>query len=366
MAKAPSKSLSSMLSIGSVTELYKHRQSQLFRELELLLELTPSTFSSPLLALPAEIRTQIFKYVLPAHPDADSDADARPELHTCLWGADMVNGEPWRHDVFGYHHGVPKAARLHPSLLLINKQIRAELLQVYFRRSKLTLHAELRNTRTNNDVFDFSPHILLLPLLPHVTHVRFYVEWNYTFTKHAGKSALLDDQVRMTANLLQAMDTLLAPMQAVESIELSVLFFWKYRSGKMYSLAMQDLFDLEDIMKRFAEARWLRVLHRRHHTNNNNTINNPYTHPDHDAHHHPVLTINDLDLDSDTDSAAGVGYKLSSENKALEQSGGMDVFVAPDLEHAMRYRRQSTVDYYGNYAVSDPLPEPGYRHGAMI
>jgi hypothetical protein len=384
MAKvqSSSKTLSSMLSIGSATELYKHRQSQLFRELELLLELTPSTFSSPLLALPAEIRAHIFRYVLPDQPslpdqppDADAAAAARPELHTCLWGADMVNGEPWRHDVFGYHHGVPKALRLHPSLLLINKQIRAELLQVYFRRSKLTLHAELRNTRTNNDVFDFSPHILLLPLLPHVTHVRFYVEWNYTFTKHAGKSALLDDQVRMTANLLQAMDTLLAPMQAVESIELSVLFFWKYRSGKMYSLAMQDLFELEDIMKRFAEARWLRVLHRRHHTNNtnNNTHtntnhgNDPYSHLDSNTYqHHPVLTINDLDLDSDTDSPAGVGYKLSSENKALEQSGGMEVFVAPDLEYAMRYRRQSTVDYYGNYAVSDPLPEPGYRHGAMI
>jgi hypothetical protein len=357
MAKAQSKNLSTAgLSIGSVNELYKHRQSQLFRELELLLELTPSTFSSPLLALPSEIRSQIFKHVLPA-PTA-----TRPELHTCLWGADMVHGEPWRHDVFGYHARVPLSARLHPSLQLINKQIRAELLQAYFQRAKLTLHAELRNTRTNNDDFSFSPHIAQLPLLPHVTHVRFYVEWNYTFTKHAGKSALLDDQVRMTASLLQAMDTLLAPMHAVESIELSVLFFWKYRSGKMYSMAMQDLFDLEDIMKRFAEGRWLRVLHRRRRAEAAKAAPGASS----TVPPHGILTVNDLDDDVDFDDPAGVGYKLSSENKALEQSGGMEVFVAPDLEHAMRYRRQSTVDYYGNYAVSDPLPEPGYRQGAMI
>jgi hypothetical protein len=320
----------SVASTASLDELYTHRQSQLFRDLEVLLELTPSTFSSNLLALPREIRDQIFDYVMPER------TGRRPELHTCLWGADMANGEPWRHDIFGYGTSVAKECRLHPKLLLINKQIRGELLQNFFRRSKLTLHAELRNTRLNNGHFEFSPHILQLPMLEHVTHIRFYVEWNYTITNSTVKEVRLLDQVRMTDDLLEAMDKIITPLQAVETIELSVLFFWKLRSGKMYSLSMQDLFDLEDTFKRYAEQRWLMILRK------NNAM---------------LLSPN---------PSAGVGYKLSSEDKGTEQSGGMEIFVSQDLEEAMRYRRQSSVDFYGHYGISDPLPQPCYRHGVMI
>ena len=73
------------------------RQSLLLRELEMLLDLNPRELSSPLLALPREIRDRIFEFVL-----LDTlSGNKRPELHTCLWGADMI-WEPWRHDVFGY------------------------------------------------------------------------------------------------------------------------------------------------------------------------------------------------------------------------------------------------------------------------
>ena len=303
----------------------------LFRELEILLELTPSTFSSPLLALPREIRDRILNYVLP-----DTTGD-RPELHTCLWGAEMSNGEPWRHDIFGYSTTVPKPLRLHPKVLLINKQNREELLQNYFRRSKLTLHAELRNTRTNNDHFEFSQHILQLSMLKHVTHIRFYVEWNYTTLKNGGRDRMLKDQVRMTSNLLSSMDKIITPLQSVETIELSVLFFWKFRSGKMYSLSMQDLFDLEDVFKRYAEARWLNLLG------------------------------GSVTRRLDRDGAAGVGYKASTERKGTEQSGGMEVCVSRDLENAMvGERRKSSVDFYGNYEIGEELPAPAYRVGAMI
>jgi hypothetical protein len=303
----------------------------LFRELEILLELTPSTFSSPLLALPREIRDQILHHVLP------ETTDTRPQLHTCLWGAEMSNGEPWRHDIFGYGTSVPKTLRLHPKLLLINKQIREELLQNYFRLSKLTLHAELRNNRTNNDHFEFSQHILQLPMLKHVTHIRFYVEWNYTTLKNGGRDRMLKDQVRMISNFLSSMDRIIAPLDGVETIELSVLFFWKFRSGKMYSLSMQDLFDLEDVFKRYAEARWLNLLG------------------------------GSVTRRLDRDGAAGVGYKASTERKETEQSGGMEICVSQDLENAMMgERRQSSVDFYGNYEIGDELPAPGYRIGAMI
>jgi len=142
--------------------------------------------------------------------------------------------------------------------------------------------------------------------------------------------------VRMTDDLLKAMDMIIAPLQAIETIELSVLFFWKRRSGKMYSLSMQDLFDLEDVFKRYAEQRWLLILRK-----NKATVMSP-------------------------NPSAGVGYKLSSEKKGTAQSGGMEVFVSQDLEEAMKSRRKSNVDFYGNFGISDPLPQPCYRHGVMI
>jgi hypothetical protein len=312
----------SFASTGSFDDLYISRQSQLFRDLELLLELTPRTFSSRFLGLPRELRDHIFEYVLP------EVQGARPELHTCLWGADMRDGELWRHDIYGYGTSVANSSRLQPDLLLINKQIQDEVLQNYFRRSKLTLHAELRNTSPNTDQFEYSPHICQLPMLKHVTHIRFYVEWNYAIRKHDRKEQLLKDQVRMTNNLLTAMDAMIAPLQAIETIELSVLFFWKYRSGKVYSLLMQDLFDLEDVFKRYAEQRWLLILRK-----NKSAAMSP-------------------------NPSAGVGYKLSSSKKGAEQSGGMEIFASQDLEDAMQHRRHSSVDFYGNYGISDPLPHP--------
>jgi len=169
-------------------------------------------------------------------------------------------------------------------------------------------------------------------MLKYVTHVRFYIEWNYFITKNEQMA----DQVRMTNDLMQTMDKLLAPLQAVENIELSVLFFWKFRSGKSYNLSMLDLFDLEDVFKRHAEKRWLLILR----TNKSIVVSpNP---------------------------SAGVGYKLSTERNGTEQSGGMEIFVSQDLEDAMQSRRKSNIDFYGNYGISDPLPQPSYRHGAMI
>ncbi|KAL6709588.1 hypothetical protein ACN47E_001523 [Coniothyrium glycines] len=320
----------SIASNGSFDELYVSRQSQLFRDLEVLLELNPSTFSSSFLALPRDIRDQVYNHFLP------ENTNTRPELHTCLWGADMVNGEPWRHDIFGYSAAVANVDRLQPNLLLINKQIREEVLQSYFRRSKITLHAELRNTRADNDHFAYSPHILRLPMLQSITHIRFYVEWNCTTSPHFVKERRVKDQVRMTDDLLNAMDKIIAPLQAVKTIELSILFFWKYRSGKMYSMSMQDLFDLEDVFKSYAEQRWLTLLR---------------------ANKSTVASLS---------PSAGVGYKVTTERKGTEQSGGMEIFVSQDLEDAMRYRRKSNVDFYGHFEISDPLPQPSYRHGAMI
>ncbi|KAF2129796.1 hypothetical protein P153DRAFT_356480 [Dothidotthia symphoricarpi CBS 119687] len=327
---ADRKTKVSSLTNNALDDRYKRRQSQLFRELEVLLDLTPSTLSSNLLALPRELRDQIFHHALP--PPTPN----RPELLTCLWGADMSPQDPWRHDVFGYSPSVPKPARLPPNLLLINRQIRDEVLQIYFRRSKLTLHAELRNTRRTPTSFDYTPHILKLPMLAHISHVRLYVEWNYTAVKKDAKPARLADQAHMTHALLRSMDDILGPLRAVQTIELSVLFFWKYRSGKLYSLSMLDLFDLEDVLKQHAEQRWLACLR----TTANKTAG--------------------------TEMAPAVGYKLSSEIQGAEQSGGMEIFVSRNLEDAMLGRRKSNVDFYGNYKISDPLPEPKYRVGGMI
>ncbi|KAL1602612.1 hypothetical protein SLS60_006028 [Paraconiothyrium brasiliense] len=316
----------SVMSNGS-EDFSVQRQSMLLRELEMLLDLNPRELSSSLLALPRELRDRIFDFALP-----DITNNHRPELHTCLWGADMVH-EPWRHDIFGYGYGVPKKHRLHPNLQMINRQLRGEVLQSYFRRSKLTLHAELRNSRINNGHFEYSPHILQLPMLKFVTHVRFYVEWNYTVLS---KNDRIEDQIRIAKDLMKTMDTLLTSLEAVENIELSVLFFWKLRSGKHYMLSMQDLFDLEDVFKRHAESRWLRILR-----TNNSTVMSP-------------------------NPSAGVGYKLSSEDKGTDQSGGMEIFVSQDLEEAMRSKRKSMIDFYGNYGISDPLPQPAYEDGKMI
>ncbi|KAF2121938.1 hypothetical protein BDV96DRAFT_134342 [Lophiotrema nucula] len=324
MPKDGSKKLS-VLSQGS-EDFSTERQSMLMRELELLLDLNPRALSSDLLALPRELRDIILEYVLPEASDA-----GRPELHTCLWGADMIH-EPWRHDIYGYANSVPKESRLHPRLLMINKQLHDEFLQTYFRKSKLFLHAELRNSKENNWHFNYSPHVLKLPMLKFVTHIRFYVEWNYIITKNDR----MGDQIRMTDDLRQTMDKLLAPLQAIENIELSVLFFWRFRSGKYYGLSMQDLFDLEDVFKRHAEQRWLQILR----TKKDSVVSpNP---------------------------SAGVGYKLASETKGMAQSGEMQIYVSQNLEDAMKSKRKSNLDFYGNYGINDPLPQPSYRHGAMI
>lgn len=320
---------------------YKQRQSMLFRELELLLDLTPSTFSSQLLSLPAPLRQLIFSHLLPPL------TTTRPDLHTCLWGAEMIGGEPWRHNVVGYGSRVPASLRLRPELLLINKALRDEVQALYWAASNLTLHAELRNTKFQNDLFDYSPHILRLPLLPYITHVRFYVEWNYTVTKAASAQQRVEDYVRMTDDFCKAMDEILAKAENVEGIELSVLFFWKYRSGKTYNLTMSDLFDVEDVLKKYAEPRWLAILQRAQARRGRRT------------------SVGSAAGEAELDPGAGVGYKLSSEKKSVEQSGGMEIFVSADLEACMG-RKRKEVDFYGNFAVNETLPQPGYEVGRMI
>ncbi|KAJ4384613.1 hypothetical protein N0V86_000213 [Didymella sp. IMI 355093] len=331
----------SVLSTSSSTS-YKNRQSQLYRELALLLDLTPSTFSSPLLRLPSELRAQILAHLLP------DIGNVRPELHTCLWGAEMHLTEPWRHSIVGYGSKVPVSLRLARNLTLVNKSLRSEILDLYWSKSALTLHAELRNTKFQNDLFDYSPHVLKLPLRPHVTHVRFYVEWNYTFLKAATKSQRMEDYVRMTDDFCKAMDELLANMGRVEGVELSVLFFWKYRSGKVYSLTMGDLFEVEDCLKKYAEPKWLGILQKAQ-----SRAGGQRTSSD------PAVSSTELA------PGAGVGYKLSSEKKGLEQSGGMEIFVSQDLEACMGKKRKE-VDFYGNFAVNETLPQPGYEAGNMI
>ena len=340
----------SLHSVEPSTNLYTYRQSQLFRELELLLDLTPSTFSSSLLSLPVELRKHIFSYLLPLH------RHARPELHTCLWGADMIAGEPWRRSIWGYSNKVPKDLRLRPELLLINKKLCDEVLKLYWSRSKLTLHAELRNTKSQNEHFDYSPHILRLPSLLHITHVRFYIEWNYTFTKVAPKATRMEDYVRMTDDFCKAMDEILSKMGSVQGIELGVLFFWKYRSGKVYHLTMSDLFDVEDVLKRHAEPQWLGILQK----NQSRSRHGSRLRKEQDTGlKDPAV------LSPGLEKSAGVGYKLSSEKKGLEQSGGMEIFVSTDLEECMGKKRKE-VDFYGNFAVNETLPQPGYEAGAMI
>jgi hypothetical protein len=310
----------------------KARQSVLWRDLEVLLNLKTSELRSNLLLLPREIRDQIFEHAIPIPKDG-----SRTELHTCFWGADMMH-EPWSHTTFGYAASVPAENKLDPRLLLINRQLHDEVLQTFFRQSKLILHAELRNSDVNNLRFDYSPHVLQLPMLKHVTHVRFYVEWNYFMLPG---ELPIQNQIRITDELVTTMDKLLASLQALETIHLSILFFWKHRSGKPYHLTMQELFDLEDLFEANTEHRWLQLLRK---TNDGNTA---------------------VPL-SPNPSSAGVGYKLSTESKGTDASGSMEIFVSQNLKDAMQERRESMLDFYGNYGIADPLPLPSFTPGAMI
>jgi hypothetical protein len=74
---------------GSFEELYASRQSQLYKDLEALLDLKPSTLNSSLLSLPRELHDEVFDFSLP------EDIENRPELHTCLWRAKMTSGQAW-------------------------------------------------------------------------------------------------------------------------------------------------------------------------------------------------------------------------------------------------------------------------------
>lgn len=154
----------------------------------------------------------------------------------------------------------------------------------------------------------------------------------------------------MTDDFCKAMDEILCKTQRVEGIELSVLFFWKYRSGKVYNLTMANLFDVEDVLKKYAEPKWVALLRKtgaRESGVESSGLKDP-------AVSSPGLR-----------ETAGVGYKLSSEKKGLEQSGGMEIFVSNDLEECMGKKRKE-VDFYGNFAVNDILPQPCYEAGIMI
>ncbi|KAH6637430.1 hypothetical protein C7974DRAFT_450330 [Boeremia exigua] len=318
---------------------HKHRQSQLYRDLERLLDLTPSTFSSPLLSLPAPLRAQIFALLLPpATPPAD--------LHTCLWNAEMLASEPWRHASVGYAPRVPAAHRVPPALLLINKSTRAEVLGLYWARANLTLHAELRNTKFQNELFVYSPHLLRLPLRPHVKRARLYVEWNFTLTRTATPAQRRAEYEGMARDLCKAVDEVLGACTALASMEVSVLFFWKWRSGRVYELSMGDLFEVEEVVKRVAEPRWLAL------------VAGGAAASEADGAAEGAAVRGD-------GNAAAVGYKLSSENKGVEQSGGMEIYVSPHLERCMGKRRRE-VDFYGVFAVNETLPQPQFDAGRMI
>ncbi|KAF2751626.1 hypothetical protein M011DRAFT_491219 [Sporormia fimetaria CBS 119925] len=335
MSWSTTKSLS-VLSRSS-EDCSNQRQSALLRDLELLLDLKPCALRSNLLGLPEEIRRQILDHVIPQTPER-----AEPELHTCYWGADMLEHDPWNHDTFGYAPSVPRNLRLDPRMLLINRQLHDEILQAFFRRSRITLHAEIRNSVEDNTKFTSSPHVLQLSMLQHVTNVRFYVEWNYTFSKH---NPPRQAHINMTENLVRQMGMLLSSVERLSQVHLSILFFWRYRSGRTYQLSMQDLFELEDVFKQHAEKRWLKLLLGQETRDSRNSD----------------TSVQGLS------SSAGVGYKLlSTENKGTEQSGAMEVFIAKDVEDAMVDRRKSTIDFYGNFNIDEALPQPSYRHGGMI
>ncbi|KAF3005157.1 hypothetical protein E8E13_010527 [Curvularia kusanoi] len=349
--------LNKTLSVRSAS-VYKARQSMLFRELELLLDLAPSTFKSSLLSLPASIRAHIISYLLPVTPATSP----LPDLHTCLWGAEMIGGEAWRHDVVGYGARVPSALKLAPSLLLINRALCTEIQTAYWAASHLTLHAELRNTKFQNDLFDYSPHILRLPLLPHVRRVRLYVEWNYTLTKAASQKERIRDYVRMARDFVKAMEEVVGKMGSLEGMEISVLFFWKYRSGKVYHLSMADLFDVEDVLKKYAEPRWLGILRVAQERRDGGVGKGKVVEGTEGL---GISGVKEVEGEVELESGAGVGYKLSSERKGLEQSGGMEIFVDKDLERCMG-RKRKEVDFYGNFAVNEILPQPAFEVGKMI
>lgn len=162
--------------------------------------------------------------------------------------------------------------------------------------------------------------------------------------------------MRMTDDFCKAMDEVLSKMESVQGIEIGVLFFWKYRSGKVYHLTMSDLFDVEDVLKRHAEPQWLDILQK----NRSRSRLESRSWNGQDAElQDPAVVSPGLE------KSAGVGYKLSSEKKGLEQSGGMEIFVSTDLEECMG-RKKKEVDFYGNFAVNETLPQPGYEAGAMI
>ena len=162
--------------------------------------------------------------------------------------------------------------------------------------------------------------------------------------------------MRMTDDFCKAMDEILSKMGSVQGIELSVLFFWKYRSGKVYHLTMSDLFDVEDVLKRHAEPQWLGILQKNQ--SKSRRESRSWKEKDAGPGDPAVLSLG-------LEKSAGVGYKLSSEKKGLEQSGGMEIFVSTDLEECMG-KKKKEVDFYGNFAVNETLPQPGYEAGAMI
>ncbi|KAF2277565.1 uncharacterized protein EI97DRAFT_416571 [Westerdykella ornata] len=350
----------SILSQSSVEDCSKERQSLLLRDLELLLDLTPSTLRSNLLALPREIREQIFQHVIPSR---DNDESARPTLHTPFWSADMIH-EPWSHDTFGYAPSVPLPSRLPPYLLLINRQLRDEILQCYWRHCDITLHVELRNSRSPGSVsgFKYSPHVRSLSMLKEIAHVRFYVEWNYALPTGLGistaaRAARREYYVEMVEDLVRTMGRMLETAGRIETIQLSILFFWTQSKGMVrvpYQLSMQDLFDLEEVCKRGAEGRWLGMLGGPARDGEDKKKNKG--NPD----------------EEDINDPSGVGYKLLVEHsKGTEQSGAMEIYIARDLEEAMgrsERRRESmaNVDFYGNFGVVDVLPQPAYKPGGMI
>lgn len=256
---------------------------------------------SRLLALPRELRDQVFGYLLPAanYQPRPGLQKYRPELRTCLWRANMTN-EPWGYENFKYLPSVPKRRRLDPTYLLINHQIHEEVLELYFHHSKFELHAELKNIEEDPMRFIYSPQLPLLHFLKYMTHCHLWVRWTRIITADDQY-----DELGVASGLLQTIDKLLEPLQVIETIQVSVSFSWK-RAGNYVALSVEDRCDLMEVFSGHAEARWLEKLRVRS----------------------PRYKAQDYD--------GGVGYKIYSRRKGhREKSGEMDIYVSITLEDFM-------------------------------
>ncbi|OCL10235.1 hypothetical protein AOQ84DRAFT_353643 [Glonium stellatum] len=276
---------------------------------------------SKLLALPRELRDQVFGYLLPtaSYQTRPGLQKYRPELRTRLWRVNMTK-QPWGYENFSYLPSVPKRHRLDHAYLLINHQIHEEILDLYFRRSKFELHAELKNTKEDPMRFIYSPQLPSLYFLEHMTHCHLWVHWTRIVKVNEQY-----DELGVVSGLLQTIDKLLELLQVIETIRVSVSFSWK-RAGKYVALSVEDRCDLMEVFNGHAEARWLQRLRVRS----------------------PRYKTQDYD--------GGVGYKIYSRREGHREKGGeMDVYVSIILEDFMDEKKRRLIANEDSRETSPPL-----------